>query len=34
MIDFHTHVYPDKLAARLMHDLADTHYWGHFLMVP
>lgn len=30
MIDFHTHVYPDKLAARLMHDLADTHYWGHF----
>lgn len=30
MIDIHTHVYPDKLAARLMHDLADTHYWGHF----
>lgn len=30
MIDFHTHVYPDKIAAKLMHDLADTHYWGHF----
>ena len=30
MIDFHTHIYPDKIAAKLMHDLADTHYWGHF----
>lgn len=30
MFDFHTHIYPDKIAARLMHDLADTHYWGHF----
>ncbi|MDD7391014.1 MAG: TatD family hydrolase [Lachnospiraceae bacterium] len=30
IIDFHTHVYPDKLAGRLMHDLADANYWGHF----
>lgn len=30
MIDFHTHIYPDKIASRLMHNLADTHYWGHF----
>lgn len=30
MIDFHTHIYPDKIASKLMHDLADTHYWGHF----
>lgn len=30
MIDFHTHIYPDKIAGKLMHDLADTHYWGHF----
>ncbi|MDO5410930.1 MAG: amidohydrolase family protein [Lachnospiraceae bacterium] len=30
MIDFHTHIYPDKLAGRLMHDLADSYYWGHF----
>lgn len=30
IIDFHAHVYPDKIAPRLMHDLGDTHYWGHF----
>ncbi len=30
MIDFHTHIYPDKIASNLMHTLADTHYWGHF----
>ena len=30
IIDFHTHVYPEKIAHKLMKELADTHYWGHY----
>lgn len=29
VIDFHTHIYPDALAPRLMHDMCDK-YWGHY----
>lgn len=29
VIDFHTHIYPDNLAPKLMHDMCDK-YWGHY----